>query len=135
MTLINYLENKYKGSPKSISVAFLKSNYRPYKMEEYSPLQNDNNTSFVIDKGQIYKLCLRDKKSGKLHDINTLMFVNLHELTHLYNATYGHDSDFWKSFKFILDSAVELGIYKPINYNTHPRPYCGIVINHNPLFG
>ena len=46
-------------------------------------------------------LCLRDKQTKKLHSDEILMFVALHELSHMGNDTWGHDTKFWKTFKFV----------------------------------
>jgi predicted metal-dependent hydrolase len=132
--LISYLNSKYHNTELQDDINFLKKNYKPFLIEEYDPSYFDTNTSFVIGKGSQYKLCLRDKKTKKLHSDEILMFVNLHELSHLMNRTLGHGDDFWRCFKLILENAVEIGIYKPVNYYHNPQKYCGIEINQNPLF-
>jgi hypothetical protein len=46
----------------------------------------------------------------------------------------GHDKDFWDNFKFILDNAVEIKIYDPVNYRANPQNYCGMNITDNPYY-
>ena len=40
----------------------------------------------------------------------------------------------WENFKFILGNAVEIGIYKPIDYKKKPKGYCGMTITDNPYY-
>jgi len=37
-------------------------------------------------------------------------------------------------FKFILENAVEKGIYKPVDYKNKPKGYCGMTITDNPFY-
>ena len=69
-----------------------------------------------------------------LIDINTLTFVALHELAHLMTQSFGHKTEFWKNFKFLLKEAKEIGIYQPDDYKKSPKEYCGMKITDNPLY-
>ena len=116
----------------------LTTNYSPSRIYEISPLNTGDATSYTEDK-KILVLCLRHKKPNaagehELHDINTMMFVVLHELSHMMNNTWNHGLDFWVLFKFLLLNAVEAGIYSPVNYEIHPINYCGLWLRYNPLF-
>ena len=93
------------------------------------------NTSMKpIGKGEKIVLCLRSKtKEAKLTDINTLMFVLLHELGHIMTVSIGHTKEFWSNFKFILKNAVEINVYHNVDYSKDPQPYCGIEVNDSPL--
>jgi len=64
------------------------------------------------------------------------MFVVVHELAHMMNDLWGHSeqSNFWYLFKFLLLNAVEIDIYKPVNYAVKPIVYCGLKLTYNPLF-
>ncbi len=108
-------------------------NYDPNNIYEISPNNIMGNTSFTQNKTKLV-LCLRDKNTGKLHDTNTLMFVKLHELTHMMNEEWGHELQFWQLFQVVLQDAVECGIYVPVNYAKKPQKYCGIDIVQSPLF-
>jgi hypothetical protein len=93
-------------------------------------------TSYSENKGQRIVVCLRDKTKTPefpLIDINTVMFVMLHEMAHLMSETIGHTNEFWENFKRILHDAVKIGIYTPVNYTHKPTPYCGMVITNSPL--
>lgn len=116
------------------SITRMKANYRPINVRENIPVDKNDDTSYTINKGAVFALCLRfaDART-RFHDLNTIMFVALHELSHLFSKTYGHDKQFWTAFKFILQNAVEIGLYIPIDYRKKKVPYCGIEITYNPL--
>jgi len=107
-------------------------NYNFEVISENDPFANDG-TTYTVDKGAKLKFCVRDKINGKLHSIDILTFVGLHELAHIGNPTWGHGEDFWEVFKFILREAVEAGLYTPIDYASKPVIYCGLLVDHNPL--
>jgi len=116
----------------------LLQNYNPHDIYEISPLNQDGLTSYTESKRTLV-LCLRHKipdNNGnyELHDINTMMFVVLHELSHMMNDEWGHPSGFWKLFKFMLVSGVQCGVYKPVDYAKSPIVYCGLPITYNPYF-
>lgn len=93
-------------------------------------------TSYSENKGQKIVVCLRDKTKPPQYpviDQNTIMFVMLHEMAHLMTETIGHTSEFWNNFKRILQDAIQLGIYQPVNYAQRPTPYCGMTITDSPL--
>ena len=55
--------------------------YRPEQISESLP--NTNYTSYSVNKGEKLVFCIRSKKTGKIVDTNTMMFVlymNLHML-------------------------------------------------------
>ena len=62
------------------------------------------------------------------------MFVIIHELAHVASESIGHTDEFWKNFKFLLIEAEKIGIYKPIDYKTNPKNYCGMEITDNPYY-
>jgi predicted metal-dependent hydrolase len=102
-------------------------------------VENDmasSDTSYSENKGQKIVVCLRNKKVAPkypLIDENTVMFVMLHEMAHLMTETIGHTSEFWANFKRILGDAIQVGIYKQVNYAQSPVPYCGMMITDSPL--
>jgi len=113
-------------------------NYDTDKIYEISPLNKEGNTSYTEDKARLV-LCLRKKEKSnsgnhELHDINTVMFVVLHELSHMMNNEWGHPEGFWVLFKFVLLNAIEAGIYTPVNYTLYPIKYCGLLLTYNPVF-
>ena len=112
--------------------------YDPDRIYEISPLNPSGLTSYTQDKKTLI-FCLRKKQKNKngeneLHDLNTIMFVVLHELTHMMNNTWGHKPDFWVLFKFMLVNAVEAKIYTPVDYSKYPIIYCGLALTYNPYY-
>lgn len=132
-TLITHLEKKYARSEKFRDIRFLSNNYDGDVMAEHTP-RTHVNTSYVLNKGDAIRLCLRDKVNGKFHDFNTILFVNFHEISHLLDRKWGHTASFWRGFKFLLHEAHEIGVYNPVDYSKTPASYCGIKITSNPFF-
>ena len=131
-TIIEHMKKRYADSER-IDVDFLAENYNGDVLSEHTP-KSTVNTSYVINKGDLIKLCLRDAKTGEFHDMNTLIFVDLHELSHLLDKEYGHNMSFWLSFRAVLEEAVRLNIYMPVNYSVYNTEYCGMKITSSPLF-
>lgn len=103
-----------------------------YDISERTP--NDNFTSYTLNKKSIHFCLITRNKNNELHDKNTLMFVALHEVAHVFcKECDAHDDGFGKAFKFILKEAVEAGIYTPQDFRNNPKKYCGIMITDTPL--
>lgn len=113
----------------------LKSRYRPGELIENHP-SGTTNTSYVMNKGTIMSICLREKQSGQnnLHSRDILRFVTLHELSHIGTMLTGHETGFWKNFKVILQEAAEIGFPTPCFSASDPQPYCGISVTYNPMY-
>ncbi len=94
---------------------------------------NDESTSYTINKGEKMAICLRSKKSGKIHDENLITYVVIHELAHIACPEKNHTDKFVDIFIFLQKIAIKIGIYNPANYDISPREYCGIIINENLL--
>jgi len=146
--LMRYLRDKYLRRPGSSpararAVRRLLGLYNPDNLAENSPRDPEGDTSYTVDKGAILALCLREKDPGRtggagvhdIHDLNTLTFVTLHELTHIAIEDTGHPPQFWQTFKFILRDAVSgAGLLAGVDYSRHPTVYCGMSIDYNPLY-
>lgn len=104
----------------------LKYRYDPGHFEE-------GKKSFTVSKGKKISMCLRNEY-GKLYSDNTIMFVLLHEISHVAINSHDHNDEFWNTFGTLLREAHTIGIYDPVNYAMYPEKYCGIVIKHNPYF-
>ncbi len=94
-------------------------------------------TAYTENKGDKIAMCLnKSKKEGdkRLIDPNTLCFVALHELSHVGTESEGHEPEFWNNFKFVLQEAEKIGIYRPVDYKKEPASYCGDHLTDNPLF-
>jgi len=90
---------------------------------------DEQNTSYTINKGEKIVICLRSKFLNQIHDINTIMYVVIHELAHVACPEYGHTPLFKKIFIFLLKESNKINIYTPIDYRKKPQDYCGMVIN------
>lgn len=70
-------------------------------------------SAYTEDKSVI-TLCLQDPGSGKYYDMNTLMYVSLHELAHVISKdAIQHKGSFPKNFANLLRDAARMGIYDP----------------------
>lgn len=105
-----------------------------YNLKEISPNNYGKDTAYTINKKYIY-ICLKNAVYPyNIYNLNTALFVLLHELTHLSNIKWDHSEDFWRLFKFYLTEAVNCQIYTPVDYKLHPEKYCNTMITYNPLF-
>lgn len=134
IAVIKYMKQKYVGTHYEKHIDRLAEKYNPDVLGEHIPIGTEN-TSYVTNKGEKIRFCLRPNTNRyMIHDWNILMFVSLHEISHIMNVSTGHDNDFWNTFKFILKNAAEIGVYKPVDYSVHPTLYCNIQVTYNPLF-
>jgi hypothetical protein len=110
----------------------LLANFNPDALEE-----NDisaSTTSYSENKGEKIVVCLRNKvRPYPFVDENTIMFVLLHEMSHLMTASIGHTPEFWTNFRKLLHDGIKVGIYTPTNYSKNPVKYCGMDITDSPL--
>ena len=129
--LVKYIGKKY---PNDERAQRLVAGFNPKSISETLP--TSELTAYSENKGEKIAFCLNKKKGTdeKLIDINTLTFVALHELSHIMTPSIGHKQEFWQNFKFILDNAVAIKVYTPIDYKKKPQDYCGMEINDNPYY-
>jgi predicted metal-dependent hydrolase len=126
--IVDYLKKNNMADPK---VRRLVKKYRPAKISESLP--NTNYTSYSVNKGEKIVFCIRSKKTHKLVDINTMMFVAIHELAHVMTKSVGHTEEFWNNMRYLLKKGIKIGVYKPVDYKSKPVPYCGTEITDSPL--
>ena len=126
--LINYLQNNQNNFPKNIEYIkdLFKRTRKIYIME--TP-KDEKFTSYTINKGEKIVFCLRSKIIHEIHDINTIMYVVIHEMAHVACPEYGHTKLFKEIFKFLLVQANKIGIYNIVDYRINPADYCGMTIN------
>jgi hypothetical protein len=129
--LVEYMIEKH---PDNDCTKRLKSGFNPQKIMETLP--TSEYTAYSENKGEKLAFCLNKRKSDNndLIDEHTLMFVALHELSHVATESIGHKTDFWQNFKFILECAKEMGIHDPEDYKKKPAEYCGMKIRDNPFY-
>ena len=125
------LENNIKMKLKD-DIRRLYKNFNPEAFSETTP--DAKYTSYSVNKGEKIVFCLRDKKEGEtLVKENIMTFVSIHELAHLMTKSIGHEPEFWANFKLLLKISIDNGLYKNIDFNSTPKPYCGINITDTPL--
>ena len=129
--LVKYLGEKY---PDRENIKRLVKGYNPKKIMETLP--TSEYTAYSENKGEKLAFCLNTekKKGSRLIDENTLMFVALHELSHVASKSIGHTDEFWNNFKFLIKEAETINIYTPENYKKNSKRYCGTNIVDNPYF-
>lgn len=88
--------------------------------------EGEKSAAYTVNKGDEMRICIRD--GNNLEDINTSMFVLLHELAHLMSNSYGHNSEFKENFNYIVHLATSIGTYKPQEFDKEPVKYCGNVV-------
>ena len=111
----NYITRLYEKAPNIIIIESTKDS-------QY--------TSYSINKGEQIVFCLRKKLlPNHLHDINLMMYVVLHEISHVACPIYdNHGPLFREIFNFITLYAIKLNIYSKIEFNVTPVNYCGLLI-------
>ncbi len=116
-------------------VSSLLDNYDYENVGENTPITTFE-TSYTIKKGESMRLCLRNwNDPSKLVPYEELLFVMLHEMSHIANYNdYGHNDRFWTVFKIMLFEAEEAGIYVPFDYSKNGKMYCGLLIEDSPYF-
>jgi hypothetical protein len=108
--------------------------FHPQKVMETLP--TSEYTAYSENKGEKLAFCLNRTKKGESNmiDEHTLMFVAIHELSHIATKSIGHKTEFWDNFKFLLENAKEAGIHDPTDYKDEPTEYCGMKIHDNPYY-
>ena len=130
--LVEYMQKNDGSKFDQTDVDRLATNFNPDNISEGT--DKNNYTSYSINKGEKIIFCLRSRDGmNKLIDLNTIIYVAIHELGHLMTEEVGHPPVFWKNFRILLKEAVELGLYKKVNYAEKPVKYCGINIKSNVL--
>jgi predicted metal-dependent hydrolase len=127
--LVLLVDHLIKSFPNEDRTEQLKTNFKPDNIRE--GIDDPEYTSYSINKGEQIVLCLRT--NNKLMDLNTMMFVVLHELSHICTASVGHTPEFWENFKWILEEAINIGVYKKQEFKLNNVDYCGIKITNSPL--
>ena len=131
--LTNFLyENRKDGKYKKykLYIEQLKN-----KIKDCIYMENGSNsvyTSYSINKGEQIVFCLRSRNNmDELHDLNVIMYVALHEISHVACPEYDHTPLFNEIFAFIAQCAIEQNIYKKIDFATYNTEYCGLILNQS----
>ena len=132
-SLCSALLQKY---PDKAQVKLISQNFRddPNRFLEATP--DAAHTSYSVNKGEEIHLCLRQRggQDEALVNENVMIFVALHELSHVCTESVGHGPDFWNNFGWILKEAETLGYYKYTDFQAQPVSYCGVSITDSPRY-
>jgi len=121
------IEDKEKGEYNKK----LKDNFNSDYITENIP--GSQYVAYSVNKGEELSLCVREKDTEKFIDDNIILFVAIHELSHIMTPEMGHTPLFWDNMKYLLEKASSLGIYNPVDYSKNPKMYCGMEINSTPI--
>lgn len=122
-------ENKKKYPKYEKYIEQLNEKLKKTKIQEST--DNGIYTSYSVNKGEQIIFCLRSRigdNKNKLHDLNLLMYVVIHEMGHVACPEFGHTELFKDIFAFLATEAVKLGIYKKIDFRENNQEYCGLTI-------
>lgn len=128
---VKYMKKKYPEDDRIIRLA---KNFNPDQISESTP--DSKYTSYSVNKGEKIVFCVRQRNDkNELVDLNTMMFVSIHELAHLMTISIGHTKEFWENMKFLLKEALskEIRLYSYQPFHEDPKPYCGTMITDTPL--
>jgi len=133
-TLRNHLVKNIKQFPEYKQyINMLKKNFNKKRTLIYENSPYSSFTSYCVNKGEEFVFCLKCKKENILHDINLLTYVATHEMAHAGCPEIGHTPLFNKIFRFFLQEAVKISIYKYKDYSKFPVNYCGLDLYTNIL--
>jgi hypothetical protein len=102
------------------------------RLDKFNPSNTQENvfnidTTYTLNKGSSMQFCMGPRDSDLvLYDINTMMYVAVHELAHIASVSVGHTDEFKTNFKILLNKAIDIGVYNYIDYSKQPIDYCGI---------
>lgn len=92
-------------------------------------------TSYSVNKGEKVYMCLRQRdEKERLVDENVILFVALHEMSHVGTSSIGHTPEFWNHFAWVLEQAEHVKIYNYTDFAAHPVEYCGVHITDSPKY-
>jgi predicted metal-dependent hydrolase len=125
--LIEHIAAKYKDNA---DVARLKSKFNPEAVSEGG--MENGYTSYSVNKGERIVMCIR-QTDGTFVDANVIMYVAVHELAHIMTTDVGHTPSFWANFRFLLREAIDIDLYRKVDFDSSPSDYCGIKISSSVL--
>lgn len=116
----NNIQDQRKQYPK---LAEISANYAKID-PSYGRIPLREGSSAYTENKSVITICLKDPTTGQEYDMNTLMYVALHELAHATTSEEGHGEMFKARFQELLKKGYQLGFYNP----SIPMPpaYCGV---------
>jgi len=123
--LVNYVNSNNLPNVEDSSRLYERFN----KIEIKEIPSGQKGAGFTINKGHI-NLCVINIKTGKLNDIQDVMFVLLHELAHTMSVSYGHGEEFKKNFDILVKTAVKEQLWEPKDYSKQNTDICGVTVTN-----
>lgn len=109
---------KLKELKKKIEPLFIQDKYFTGNLKELNNrnILNEINLykgekSYTINKQKVF-LCLKDEKN-QYYETNMLVYVLLHEISHVICDEVGHTEKFQKIFDELLEEATKMKVYNP----------------------
>lgn len=88
--------------------------------------------AYSVGKDAVF-VCVRTPDGADVEDMNTCMFVLLHELAHVATSDWGHPPVFWSNMRWLLEVAETTGHYVYQDFEANKTTYCGRQLGGNPL--
>ena len=129
--MMDFLVASYPAKPQ---VQRLKSNFKPDPNRIFESTPEAEHTSYSVNKGESVYFCLRQRENDKLVNENIMMFVALHEMSHMITQDIGHTPEFWNNFGWLLKEAESQKLYTHEDFKAHPTTYCGVKITDAPKY-
>lgn len=127
--LIKLVESLQNNSDKEMKEYIQRIADKIYTVEIKENSANNNYTSYSVNKGEELVFCIRSKIDHKLHNLNLIMYVAIHEIAHIGCPELDHTPLFNKINKYLLDHAIKINLYYPQDFNLNPVEYCGMTLN------
>lgn len=129
--LITHLRTTHPDDPRTDKLNRWLRESKP--LHELEHRESHKAFGYNIDKGKYIAVCLHDKNNVP-NTLNETFFVLLHELAHIATKDFAHDDFFWNTFRWLIRTASDAGLYNNVNYNKYPVKYCNHKLNQNPTF-
>ena len=129
--LCDYSLQTSKGKDKHTFTKTLSDKFNPKQLTENIP--GSSHVAYSVNKGDELSICIREKDTERFLDMNTIMFVSIHELAHIMTPEMGHTDLFWENMKYLLEKAIDIDLYHKVDYKETPVMYCGMKIDSTPL--
>lgn len=135
LRLASLMDGLIQSYPDKPQVQRLQQNFKPDPKRFLESTPSAEHTSYSVNKGESVHFCLRQRDgTEKLVALDVMVFVALHEMSHMITKSIGHDKEFWNNFGWLLKEAEQRNLYKPKDFKNHPVSYCGVNITDSPSY-
>lgn len=124
---VNFSSRSYYSSNDPM-LAQVRANFAKLN-PRYAEIPLRTGDSAYTENKEVITLCLVNPDTGHYYDLNTIMYVSLHELSHVLTpeGQEEHGDTFKKKFADLLRKGAEIGIYNP--RKPIPATYCKVHTN------